>query len=411
MTGHARDAIAPLEQALAAQPRNGAALDNLGLAHLMLGEFGEAERALAGAAAIPGAPAPVFMRLGLALLNLGRHADAVRALERALELDPDNPEIHLNLGQAAHHAGEPARARRHFDAALRLSPDHVDALFNIGVICLEAQQLDEARSWFERVMAHAPRHADAAVNLGIVLEKQQRLDDAIASFRRALELDPALAVASNNLAHALARQDKFDAAREQYRATLRLDPNLMLAHEGLASACLALAVLRSDTQPAFMQEAEAAARSVPSPTRTPQRLRPTNCWRKFISPAATSNARPRHSRRDSRAAVPVLLLGALAFRLCYVCDWEKWRVAWPQVVTGWNRVRTSARRSPCYARRPPQLSSSLTPASGLLRTSAPWPSRHRPPQRTPAAHAHRLSVVRFSPTRYRVSAGGSAGVA
>ena len=51
MTARPRDAIKPLTQALAAQPRHGAALENLGLAHLMLGEFADAERVLANLAA------------------------------------------------------------------------------------------------------------------------------------------------------------------------------------------------------------------------------------------------------------------------------------------------------------------------------------------------------------------------
>ena len=46
MAGRARDAITPLEQALAAQPRHGVALENLGLAYLMLGNFAEAQHAL-----------------------------------------------------------------------------------------------------------------------------------------------------------------------------------------------------------------------------------------------------------------------------------------------------------------------------------------------------------------------------
>src|SRR5476649_1920423 len=44
--GRPREAIAPLEQALAAAPRHGMASEHLGLAHLMLGEWDAAESAL-----------------------------------------------------------------------------------------------------------------------------------------------------------------------------------------------------------------------------------------------------------------------------------------------------------------------------------------------------------------------------
>ena len=54
--GHPRAAIAPLELALSATPRHGLALEHLGLAHLILGEWEAAERALRSARALPGAP-------------------------------------------------------------------------------------------------------------------------------------------------------------------------------------------------------------------------------------------------------------------------------------------------------------------------------------------------------------------
>ena len=84
MHGRPGDAMPPLELALTVQPRHGAALENLGLAQLMLANFAAAERALAAASVLPGAPASVFMRLGVAILNQGRHPDA-RTMGEALQ--------------------------------------------------------------------------------------------------------------------------------------------------------------------------------------------------------------------------------------------------------------------------------------------------------------------------------------
>src|SRR5690606_38318039 len=53
------DAIATLGRVLAVDPDHGAALETVGLAHLMLGQFGAAEAALSRAARLAGAPASV----------------------------------------------------------------------------------------------------------------------------------------------------------------------------------------------------------------------------------------------------------------------------------------------------------------------------------------------------------------
>ena len=354
MGGCARDAIAPLEQALAAQPRHGVALENLGLANLMLGNFTEAQRALQSAAAIPGAPASVFMRLGIALLNLGQHDAAHGALERARELDPVNPDIQLNLGQVADRVHDSARARQHFEAALRLFPQHVEAMFNLGVICLKVNELDAAREWFGRVLELAPRHGDALVNLAVVAQQQQHLDEAISYLRRAVEADPAAAMARNNLAHNLSLQGQFDEARAQFLAALRLAPDLVEAREGLAALCIRLGrykegvvhlreLLRADDQRSAIVAGLADALFEIGEVEEAE----TNARRAIaLDPAASgpyTTLADIHAVRGELDRMvetlktgvahtgSVLLLGKLAFQLRRLCDWENWRTAWQQL--------------------------------------------------------------------------------
>ena len=84
------EAISLLDRVLTAEPDHGAALEHLGLAHLVRGDFAKAEARLRQAAALPYAPASVFMRLGLALLHQGRADDAVPQLERARSSEVPN---------------------------------------------------------------------------------------------------------------------------------------------------------------------------------------------------------------------------------------------------------------------------------------------------------------------------------
>ncbi len=350
----ARDAVPFLERAVLEAPQHGAALENLGLAHLLLGRFAEAEHALRKAVALPGAPASVHMRLGLAILHQQRYSEAVEVLERALKLDPGNPDCHLNLGQAYAQSGDNTAARTHFETVLRLAPHHGDAMFNLGVLALERNELDLARQWFEQVLAQSPRHADALVNLGIVLQRQLHLDEAADCLRRALAIDPAMVAAGNNLAHTLTLQGKPAAARELYLATLLRAPGSIEAHEGLASVSLKLGrlkegishlreVLQRDGGNCAIWTALADALfqdgQLDEAGATAQRANE-------IDPGASGPysvlALVHIVRKEADRAIAVLetgfqrsgasgLLGMLTHQLQRTCDWEKWRAAWREM--------------------------------------------------------------------------------
>ncbi len=356
ITGQAGDAVPLLEKVASALPQHGAALENLGLAYLLLGRITDAERVLRKTVVLPGAPASAHMRLGLAVLHQNRHAEAIGPLQRALELEPQNIDCHLNLGQALAQGGDAAAARDHFETVLRLDPGHADAMFNLGVVALEQDELDQARQWFERARAQSPQHVDALVNLGIVLQKQRHFDEAAGCFRQALVIDPTLAAAGNNLAHTLVLQGKLTEAREQYLATLSRVPGLIVAHEGLAAVCIRLGrlkegianlreVLRLDRdscgirtaladalfQDGLLDEAESAAQRAneldPDAAGPYSVLAQIHTVRgEFGRAAAVLEAGFQRTGADS-------LLGMLTHQLQRICDWKKWREAWPQLAS------------------------------------------------------------------------------
>jgi protein O-GlcNAc transferase len=352
--GRARDAVAPLKQAVDTSPRHGAALEHLGLAYLMLGKFAEAEGVLSSAAVLPGAPASVLMRLGIAMLEQGRPEESLAALRRALTLDPQNVDCHLNLGRALAHVGNVTGAREHIEAVLRLSPRHADAAFNMGVIAFQREQLAEARQWFERALALSPRYVDAMVGLGLVLQKQSRLDEAATCLGQALALDPANAAAGNNLAHTLVLQGKLSEARVQYLATLSRTPGLLMAHEGLAALCITLGRLKEAI--ASLRE---ALRLSGGNARIQTALANTLFQDGQLNEAEAAAQQANQLDPDAAAPYSVLalvhivrnatdraiavleagfqrcgdngLLGMLTHQLQRACDWVKWRAAWSEM--------------------------------------------------------------------------------
>jgi len=352
--GDAGQALPLLERAASGHEGYGLALEHLGLAHLMLGRFANAERALRDAAALPGAPASAHMRLGVALLNQGRPREAVDVLRGALVLAPQEPDCHLNLAHAYALARDVAAARNHLETVLRLDPAHIEARFNLGVLALQHDELDTARRWFERVLERAPQYVDALVNLGVVLQRLSRPDEAARCFRRALVIDAGHAVANKNLADTLFSQGHPEDARDRYLAALESAGDFIEAREGLAAALLALGrfreaiaslreVLRLEPghkqawaaladalfQSGELAEAESAARRAieidPGVAGPYSALALIYIVRAELDRAVAA-LEEGFDRTGSGG-----LLGMLAHQLRRVCDWEKRRTVWPEL--------------------------------------------------------------------------------
>lgn len=354
MTGRPQDALALFDAAVTGAPQHGPALENLGLAYLMLQDYPNAERSLRKAAAIGGAPASVRMRLGVSLLHQGRHRDAVAELIRAVAMDPTHSDARLNLGLAYAGLGDRRSAAREFEGLVSESPHHADALYNLGVIALEQGEFARAGSWFERTLAQEPRHVDARINLGITLQRQQRLDEAQAHLRQAVSDDPQRAVAASVLAEVLATQGLQHEAREQFLRALRLNAGLMDAHEGLAKLDMQLArfaeaadhlreIVRAEPANAAMlgalanacfqcgaldeaAQAAARARELDATGAEPYSVLAQIHYVRGELDQAAALLQEGYRRSTSPA-----LLGTLVHLLHRMCDWPRWQPAWERM--------------------------------------------------------------------------------
>ena len=85
------------------------------------GRFDEALAPLERAVALDPKNAEARHELGLTLDRLGRPADALATLEAAAALDPDNPKIHYALSRLQRQAGDLAAARSSLERFERLS--------------------------------------------------------------------------------------------------------------------------------------------------------------------------------------------------------------------------------------------------------------------------------------------------
>jgi predicted O-linked N-acetylglucosamine transferase (SPINDLY family) len=294
MEGRVDLAVPLLERTVAVAPDRGSALESLGLAYLMAGNYVDAERVLRKALALPGAPPSVRMRLGAALLHQGEHGAAIQELERVLSLDPADATARLNLGQAYAGAGRWNEAARAFERVLENDPRHSDALFNLGVASSEQRDHERARSCFERLLGLDARNADARERLASSCFAVGRYGEACTHLRELVRLRPGDSALHVALAEACFEVGALDRAQAAARRAVELDRSAAGAYSVLAR----LHYVRGELDHAIeaLEDAGEAADSGP-------------------------------------------LLGLLFHLLHRVCDWPKWRAAWEKAAVA---IETSA---------------------------------------------------------------------
>ncbi|MFK7991820.1 MAG: tetratricopeptide repeat protein [Sandaracinaceae bacterium] len=150
--------VAQLVFQKAIEIQDSASLHNdMGLLELARGDTQAAFEQFAAAIALDAGFAAAHLNQGSVLLHAGDFAGARAEYEAVLEEDADNLDARVALAAALRGQDEHARARRELEAVLEENENHPAALFNLGV--LMAEFLDErpgARTLFERFLRVAP---------------------------------------------------------------------------------------------------------------------------------------------------------------------------------------------------------------------------------------------------------------
>jgi tetratricopeptide (TPR) repeat protein len=119
--GDRRGALAAYERALARDPNDGVAANNLAWLYAESNRLEDALALATRANAALNNASQTLDTLGWIHHLAGRQDEAIHAFRAALEKQPDNPTYHYHLGAAYAQAGHPAAARTSALQALRLS--------------------------------------------------------------------------------------------------------------------------------------------------------------------------------------------------------------------------------------------------------------------------------------------------
>ncbi len=154
--GRLEEAWGPVNQALAAAPRNAVA----------------------------------FQLRGLILAQIGQLEPAVEDFAQAAALNPSDPSAHNNLANALRLLGRSAESLAASERALALAPGLLDAALNRANALLDLGRAEEALAGYEAILLRQPQFANAHSNRGLALRALGRTAEAAEAFDTAMALDP-----------------------------------------------------------------------------------------------------------------------------------------------------------------------------------------------------------------------------
>ena len=154
---------------------------------------GEPDRAAAAyrkALALNPANATAHNNLGVILLKRKKLDEAMAHFLKALQAKPSDPHCRRNIGDTLIHQGKTDEAMARYREALRLDPKYTEVRVNLGLLLLMARRHDEATAEFAEAVRHDPDNAQTHYHLGRALKRQGKSAAAVPKYRRALELSP-----------------------------------------------------------------------------------------------------------------------------------------------------------------------------------------------------------------------------
>jgi len=276
------EAVIAFARATKLDARNSPAWGGLAESYLALKDEKKARDALAAAAALPDAGAPVFRQLAELEIKAGRNAQAVAPLERAValapgdfelrlaqartyaalerwqdcghaakeaqRLDPKNIDALLLGADAAYRQGKNGDAIEALKRGLALQPDSYDMHYKLGRSYADNGIFNEAQTHLERAAQLNDRSDAPYLALAQMQLTQRSYDAAIASFTRAVALNGNDANKRDlNAAYDRKKRAASGTSGRIAMEDLRLERVFVSAHKQYATEPLGRVKIRNDS--------------------------------------------------------------------------------------------------------------------------------------------------------------------
>lgn len=181
---------APARPAAEAESRSGIAVEpgRAGLASYNRGDIAGSLAHFTDAVAANPEDSEALNNLGQVLVRHGRASEAIVHFDKAIALDDGVWTYHFNRARAYAELKDWSRAVDGYRQAARLFPEDYATAFNLARALQAGGDLNGAIAEFQRAISLAPSEPDFHLSLAYALESAQKRDDALTAYKRYLEL-------------------------------------------------------------------------------------------------------------------------------------------------------------------------------------------------------------------------------
>jgi len=220
-------AVAALQEAQKAQPKDIKVNYNLAMAYRKAGQYDQAEAAFKGLAELdPSSASNYYSDIIKMYDEAGRNDNAIEAARKVVELNPKSEMAVYNLAIMFQKLKRYEEAIAAFQQALAIKPDYDVAYYNIGACYLNLKKYRESVAAFRNYVALVPDNADAWLQIGVCHMQLKEFESALEPLKKCVELRPDYGVALFNLAVVYFNLKDNYSARDVYKTLVNVDPDL-----------------------------------------------------------------------------------------------------------------------------------------------------------------------------------------
>jgi tetratricopeptide (TPR) repeat protein len=231
--GYTEQALPYLEATLARAPHNVPTMVLVAQIHLEARRTLQARKILEQALAADPRNAEAWNELGGVELAESHVNAAIDRYRKALEIKPDLTYALMNAAQAYAQIGDHADAERLFSRTLEIDSRSAEAANGLGRALAEQNRPEEAKRAFERAIEIRRDYGPAINNLGVLYGSRGDTNNAIAAFRYGIQVAPGEDDLYLNLARAYVQRSEREKAREVIEQWLKRKPESEMARKAL----------------------------------------------------------------------------------------------------------------------------------------------------------------------------------
>lgn len=206
------------------QPRNIAALSNLGVIYSRTSRSDQAITVYRKALQLSPDDKAILLNLGLVYLRRDDHAHALPLLARVVALDPQHLQARQLLALCRAYTGQLAPAIHDLEGLRAADPRDPNVLFLLGFVYLKNHDSEKAKSVFDQ-MFEAAGPVQAEFLLGKAYYEATQFPEAEQSFQKVLQLDPKFPAAHLELGKVYISMRRTDDAVRELQDALKENPD------------------------------------------------------------------------------------------------------------------------------------------------------------------------------------------